>query len=60
MFSSTESLKKDFFLVQNMEWSYYVSMPSVYKNHPVVQTVQSQADNTNDNIFPEEFNTLNL
>lgn len=47
MFSSTESLKKDFFLVQTTEWSYYVSMPSVYINYPVLQMVQSQADNTN-------------
>lgn len=23
-----------------MEWSYYVSMPSVYINFPVLQTVQ--------------------
>lgn len=36
MFSSTESLKKDFFLVQNMEQSYYVLMPSVYINDPVL------------------------
>lgn len=47
MFPSTESLKKDFFLVQTMERSYYVLMPSVFINYPALHVVQSQADNTN-------------
>lgn len=35
------------FLIQTLERSYYVSMPSVYINDPYRQTVQSQADKTN-------------
>lgn len=47
MFSSTESLKKDFFfLVQTMEQSYHVLMISVYINYPVLETVQRQANNS--------------
>lgn len=53
MFSSRESLKRDF-LVQNMEQSYYVLMPSVYVDDPV-STVQNQADETNSAMFRTSF-----
>lgn len=41
-----------------MEQSYYVLMPSVYINEPVVQTVRSQADDTNSVMFQTSFYTF--